>query len=236
MKFNLFTPFMYAKNVRYYQGTKILAYIFNELLPVAIIVFFYGDFDFFRFSILWVLFWSFYEVGYFMNDTYSERKENKSLTRKIGLSYKDVIPPTIFRLCLFSLILSCTNLFINFDVLFITLVTMSVFFIHNVIVERKYRIITLSLLGILRFLYIPWLMGVDYNHILLFVTPVLILKILDYSNKKFNFMIDAREDKKFRILLILSLSITYCLSEPFLIFAYFPILLLCFAGIFHERN
>lgn len=199
-------PFYYVKSVRYYQGSKITSYVLNEFTPTILLVWFFGEYSIFYFVLYWFVFWLYYEIGYFFNDCYSERKEEEK-SHYNELFCSDYLWLSIIRVAVFYLFIFCVS---ETDGVAVYMTLLMLFFaFHNILIDYKLKIITLLFLGYGRFAFIPWVLGVEEIILALFFLPQVIVKLADYSNIKLNWKVPSRDDLRFR--LYLNVSSVVCL-------------------------
>ena len=238
-------PFLYVKNVRYYQGKKIFSYLLNELIPILSLVYLVNKTVPLDFFYLWVAFWALYEVGYLMNDTYSSKfdsLDDKNKYKEIGtIATVNILIILIFRISIFLFITNFlldgaesvdTSLFVIY-----LLMTMIAFFIHNIIYDKKYRLITISILGYSRYLIIPLALGVELSVSFLLVTPLVIIKLIDYSYEKFNSNVDIRNETLLRIIfyLIFFIPVYYMTENISYFFFFLPMIIFCVLKRFNNE-
>ena len=239
---NACVPFLYVKNIRYYKGKQILSYVLNEFLPILIYcILFCNDFNLVTFIVVWFFFWSFYEIGYLFNDVVSEKKEKKPSTRgtvdKYIFSNFILILVIRFSICIgiFSFILS-KNIADIRRIIFLTTITGIIFTVHNYHTDYRFRLTSLIMLGVLRKIYIPYVIFFEIDALMLIILPSIIVKVINYVYAKHDLSWNLAQDRK-------SCCILYTTWFLFLIcyktnygLTFFPIFLLqIFALIKHRK-
>ncbi len=240
---NACIPFFYVKNIRYYHGKKLLSYVLSEFLPILIYCILLGEnFDFLQFIIVWVFFWAFYEIGYLYNDVVSEKRESKPSIRgeidnKI-LVYFRLILAIRFSICGFLLFYIFSRSIIDVRRLIqLTVFTSVVFGLHNTLNDYRFRLTTLTMLGVLRTIYIPYILFYKIDALALIFLPSFIVKILDYFYVKHDSGWDFSHDRWPRftlhlfwfIFLLLYGGVNYILT-------FSPILLLQIFALIRHRG
>ncbi|WP_025209004.1 hypothetical protein [Hippea sp. KM1] len=217
-------PFFYTKFYRYYQGRKIFAYILGELIPVVMFLYLYSHIDYKKFLLLWLFFWSIYEIGYFINDCVSVKKENISSIRVENQFCKHLNIILIFRVIVVLLLLwNLYKIVPILKLLVISFFLMSVFYVHNKLVDYSYRFLTLVLLGVLKPMFILYFFDVDISKYIFIIFPTLIVKYLDYLFAKKISSLDIRNSRKHNFWLFTGWGFILVFIDLKMVFIFLPI-------------
>lgn len=223
-------PFWYVQHYRYYRGKKIVSYILGDLAPVVLYVWFYSaEVNLIAFVLTWILFWTFYEIGYLLNDCWSVKNENKP-SKRVPKSVEKAFPYLILVRVLFGVALGWflvkTESTISFSLLLnYTVLVSIVFLVHNFLKAYKGRIITLMLLGVLKPIFVPAVLSINILPLIVVMIPSLVIKLFDYATEKGLCELPLRTDSVLRLKLIFSFAFLLIVVEPILVLVYCPIVL-----------
>lgn len=211
-------PFYYTSRFRYFQGKKIISFIFGELLISALYIrFSSGELNLLEFALAQAAFWSVYESGYLHNDCKSISNELKPTERapiEVATHYKLLIA---IKLSLATFLLGTA---FHLDYLntsnsaLILAVTLLVFFLHNTFTKYEYRFVTFNLLSFLRQVSVIWMLGVSPIAHFLMLFPFVLVKFLNYLWAKGYATEDLKENLLFKFHLYLAWSILIALFLP----------------------
>ena len=239
---NACVPFLYVKNIRYFKGIRILSYILNEFLPILIYCFLYSDnFDLFTFVVTWFFFWSFYEIGYLFNDVVFEKHDKKPSSR--GKVENDIY--VYFRLILVIRICICIIVFLFIfsnnivdirRLISLTIAISAIFTIHNFLKDYRFKLISLIMLGVLRPIYIPYVMMANIDALILIILPSIIVKVLDYVNAKHDLQWNFSHDHWPRFMLHIAWFILLLFYEINYALTFIPIFLLQIFALIKHKN
>ena len=202
-------PFYYTYEVRYFKGYKLLSFLFGECLQQLLYIYIYTTtLNFPLYLIFFALFWSVYEIGYIVNDTWSilrEQKPNNRISSRQTFSVDIVIAAKVM-LTLFLMVFICffEGQLVAQETVIMVLAISLIFQLHNTIVDAKFRLITFALLGIFRQLFIIVVFGVPIFIYAFFLVPFLTIKLFDYLFSKGFMNFNLREDLCFRFLYYLA--------------------------------
>lgn len=223
-------PFYYTKSYRYYQGMNILGYLLGEVLPLIMFIYFFSNIELSNliigYIIVHILFYSFYEIGYFMNDCFNTNPVlyTSRATTTICHNIKTII---ILRIPI--VVLSFVMLDLYFDsyipLVVIMLIILIVFYIHNTLLEYKYRLLTLIILGIMKPIFFLYIFNVEVTNYIFILFPLLLIKYIDYMYAKKLTTLNIREDRVFRFFLTLLWIIPILVINFKLIYIYLIIFL-----------
>ncbi len=181
-------PFLYVQQFRYYQGTKVFSYIFGELSPMLFFYVLYAEhyklLDFFS---AWLFFWTFYEIGYLINDCKSVNSEaipTRRAPKEVCKYLHQIIAFRVFLIAVQLVLILWITSIDPYRLGLLTLLIAGVFLIHNVITDYKMRFFTLIILGFLKPTFIFYVNSVAFETYLYILIPFLVIKYLDYLYQK----------------------------------------------------
>lgn len=182
----IYIPGFYWVQTRLYSFKLIITiFIFNQLIPFSLIYAYILDNNItaknlFIIIFTFLIFISFYEIGYICNDLKSSVKEIDPTLRKSNLRLKDIrkfiiihIISGILFLIIFFTLIKLFNFFIFNLVLFYILL---IFLIHNII-NVKYRLFTMILLYFGKF-NILYLGIIQFNNLNILHLNILLFNLI----------------------------------------------------------
>lgn len=218
------TPFGYVQYYRYYRGLRLVSYILGDLAPIAIYVYLAtSSVNWVAFGLAWLLFWSFYEVGYLHNDVYSVKNERQATLRIPNILARFFWLIVFIRVVWFTILAIAlyyqSEMSISTSISVVG-ITAAVFLIHNTLSDYKNRMITLALLGLLKPMFIPLILNVTVEGVVVLFLPSLLVKVFDYASKKGLAKYPLRDDRTRRLCLMLAYVPVLLLIDAKLVLAY----------------
>ena len=195
-------PFYYTRTFRYYQGWKLLSFVFGEFLLSALFVFIdTSALNLTTFIATQLLFWSVYECGYLDNDCHAVKIEKQPTLRApetIVSKFKFLIFTKLILASVIAYVCIKNELFSAIDSISILTVILATFFIHNRIQNPAKRCITVNLLGYFRYIFVIQIFDANIFLFSFLIVPLMVTRLLGYMHTKQLIEEDLRENIDFK--------------------------------------
>lgn len=223
-------PFWYVRYYRYYRGLRLGSYLIGDLAPIILYVWlFSGHVNWSLVLLAWLLFWSFYEIGYLENDVKSVARESLPsirLPESVHRAYAFIVVVRLAQfLMLAAAMLSLDSSVNGWLLASYVAVTAITFKVHNGLKQYQGRLVTLVGLGVLKPIFVPGVLGLDVAGLVCVMVPSLIVKLFDYASKKGFADHPLRENFRARLLMHLGFVPPLALIDFRLLIVLSPILL-----------
>jgi len=234
-------PFVYFLKTRMFSFKHFVFHFYYEWIPgIALLFISSGSLSsaLLYFAVLYLVFISFYELGYLLNDHYSVKHEKEPRLRSKTLTKTELLLFLILRITLFSFLVWYKDLWLNKEFIIFYAVMGIVFIAHNILKVNEYKILTFIGLATFRF-FAPFVFFIPANLLKLIFPSVLIMYVFyrafTYMESKSVLVIPGRKNGNFKLayysLLIpisLLLSLFFKAYLPLIINFYFLIFWLAF--------
>ncbi|MBX9852759.1 MAG: hypothetical protein K2X86_13530 [Cytophagaceae bacterium] len=209
-------PFIYFIKTRVSSFQSFVFHLYYEWLP-AIGFLFLSAFSLssalIDFLIYYLLFISFYELGYMLNDYYSVKYEDSPRLRSKALSGIEVCVIAAVRVIVFAGIVYIKELWQDPEFVIFYLLLGIVFLAHNLIRKKEYKIMTFVNLATFRYVA-PFAFVVSSDFLILILPSVFLnyvfYRTLSYIESKNLLNLPDRKNSQFKIayyLMLVPLSI-----------------------------
>jgi len=198
-----------------FEISKIIGLISMEILPYILVCFFESK-NYIAVFLSFILLYSFYEIGYLVNDLISVENESVGSTKRIQFNNFNLKKFLIVRLPVVTAVFYWVYCYLAGSLLLLLLSIVSlifVFILHNLTKSLEVRICTFLVLNSLKIIFRFQILSQSIGFYFISSVPHLIIKLIHYLNSKNILIIDEARLKGIRIPVYIGFIFSMCFYD-----------------------